>query len=349
MHFQYSCSQCHEPMEFDKKNAILRCRNCNITEEIPGYLSEFPSFSTHIEKDTYDDEQARQYVCNNCHAVLVTDNHTSLEKCYFCGQPMHPGERMSGDFAPTRIIPFSISYKEAKKSYRKWRRNMIFAPKEYGKQKQKAKLVGLYLPFWLYDMEEQQEAFLHTANIKKWKEGKEKITETSRYELYRQADLTLKHIPQAASGMFSKKMLEKLMPYDYTALKKFSLQDLNLHHAEQYNSTQDESLSDAKKQADHLTDIFLKESAASYQEISIKEKEGNTSLLSAQYTLLPVWTVRYDYRDSEYTFLMNGQTGKVAGNPPLSLPKLAVGFGLIATFLFIFLRIFTALLGGPVL
>ena len=122
-----------------------------------------------------------------------------------------------------------------------------------------------------------------------------------------------------------------------------------LHYAEQYTSTQDENLSDAKKQADHLTDIFLKESAASYQEISLKEKEGDTSLLSAQYTLLPVWAVRYDYRDSEYTFLMNGQTGKVAGNPPLSLPKLAVGFGLIATFLFIFLRIFTALLGGPVL
>ena len=85
------------------------------------------------------------------------------------------------------------------------------------------------------------------------------------------------------------------------------------------------------------------------QFLSLKEKEGDTSLLSAQYTLLPVWAVRYDYRDSEYTFLMNGQTGKVAGNPPLSLPKLAVGFGLIATFLFIFLRIFTALLGGPVL
>lgn len=67
-----------------------------------------------------------------------------------------------------------------------------------------------------------------------------------------------------------------------------------------------------KKQADHLTDIFLKESAASYQEISIKEKEGNTSLLLHNISLLPVWTVRYDYRDSEYTFLMNGQTGKVA-------------------------------------
>ena len=67
-------------------------------------------------------------------------------------------------------------------------------------------------------------------------------------------------------------MLPAVLPYHIT--KK----------AEQYNSTQDESLSDAKKQADHLTDIFLKESAASYQEISIKEKEGNTSLLSAQYT-----------------------------------------------------------------
>lgn len=349
MHFQYSCSQCHEPMEFDKKNAILRCTSCNIAEKIPGYLSEFSSFSTHVERDTYDDEQARQYVCHSCHAVLVTDNHTSLEKCYFCGQPMRPGERMSGDLAPTRLIPFSISYKEARRCYRKWRRNMIFAPKEYGKQKRKAKLVGIYLPFWLYDVKEQKEALLHTANIKKWKEGKDKITETSHYELYRQADLTLKHIPQPASGMFSKKLIENIMPYDYTALKRFSLQDINSHYAEQYAASHDDRLSDALQQADSLTDVFFKEDAASYQEISLEEKAGDTSVLSSQYALFPVWTVRYDYRDSEYTFLMNGQTGKVAGNPPLSVLKLAVGFGLTATFLFLFLRILTVLLGGPVL
>lgn len=38
-------------MEFDKKNAFYDVETVNITEEIPGYLSEFPSFSTHIEKD----------------------------------------------------------------------------------------------------------------------------------------------------------------------------------------------------------------------------------------------------------------------------------------------------------
>ena len=105
----------------------------------------------------------------------------------------------------------------------------------------------------------------------------------------------------------------------------------------------------AKLNIIEVADEKIPDNASEKEMEQIKEKEGNTSLLSAQYTLLPVWTVRYDYRDSEYTFLMNGQTGKVAGNPPLSLPKLAVGFGLIATFLFIFLRIFTALLGGPVL
>lgn len=349
MHFQYSCSQCHEPMEFDAKNALLRCKKCNITEEIPGYLPEFPSFSTHVEKDTYDDEQARQYVCHNCHTILVTDNHTSLEKCFFCGQPMRPGERMSGDLAPTRIIPFSISYKDAKRSYRKWRCNMIFAPKEYGRQKKKAQLIGLYLPFRLYDIKEQQEAFLHATTIKKWKEEKDKITETSHYELYRQADLTLKHIPEPASKIFSKKVLKDIMPYDYTALKKFSLQDISSHYAEQYAATQDKSLSDALQQAEHLTDSFFIENAFSCQEVSIEEKEGDASVLSSQYALLPVWTVRYDYRDSEYTFLMNGQTGKVAGNPPLSPSKLVIGFGLAATFIFLFLRILTVLLGGPVL
>src|SRR5699024_11943615 len=43
----------------------------------------------------------------------------------------------------------------------------------------------------------------------------------------------------------------------------------------------------------------------------------------AEYVLLPVWMISYDYKQSEHIFAMNGQTGKVVGNPPLSKGRIA--------------------------
>ena len=38
-------------------------------------------------------------------------------------------------------------------------------------------------------------------------------------------------------------------------------------------------------------------------------KRIDTTLKQADYVLLPVWMVHYDYNKSEHTFAMNGQTG----------------------------------------
>ena len=38
--------------------------------------------------------------------------------------------------------------------------------------------------------------------------------------------------------------------------------------------------------------------------------------------LLPVWFMTYNYKDKMYEFAINGQTGKLAGTPPLDKGKL---------------------------
>lgn len=40
--------------------------------------------------------------------------------------------------------------------------------------------------------------------------------------------------------------------------------------------------------------------------------------------MLPVWFMTYRYRDKIYEFAINGQTGKLAGTPPLDKKKLAL-------------------------
>ena len=41
---------------------------------------------------------------------------------------------------------------------------------------------------------------------------------------------------------------------------------------------------------------------------------------------MPFWFLNYKYAGKTYTFAMNGQTGKVAGTPPVSRFKLVLIF-----------------------
>ena len=46
-----------------------------------------------------------------------------------------------------------------------------------------------------------------------------------------------------------------------------------------------------------------------------------------EYTLMPIWLLNYKHKGKKYTYAMNGHTGKVYGELPLSFPRLGVLFG----------------------
>ena len=43
-----------------------------------------------------------------------------------------------------------------------------------------------------------------------------------------------------------------------------------------------------------------------------------------KYLLLPVWISSFQYKDKVYHFMINGQTGKVSGETPISWIKVAI-------------------------
>ena len=63
------------------------------------------------------------------------------------------------------------------------------------------------------------------------------------------------------------------------------------------------------------------------------------------YAMLPVWFMTYIHRGKKYFFALNGQTGKVAGIPPVSSKKLA----LLGAGLFLIFAVFGGLIGGSVI
>ena len=83
-------------------------------------------------------------------------------------------------------------------------------------------------------------------------------------------------------------------------------------------------------------------------------KEGrqeNTKLqeLNLHYAMLPVWFLHYSYNGKDYDFCMNGQTGEVAGIPPVSRLKRIVLFFTVLVIVAAIVRLIAGLiLGGLV-
>jgi len=349
MVIQYKCPDCGADMIFDSATGGLHCSSCGHEEKIEGYQKEYESYEPHFHNATFEDEDTRQYQCRNCGAVLFTEKRTSAAICSFCGSPMILGDRLTGNYAPTKVIPFSISKEEAEKAFHKWCKKLRFSPKEFAEGSRIKEITGMYVPFWLYDLRGQGEAHLHCTRTHIFNRGDEEVTETSHFDVYRQVDLTLKDVPADASEKMADNLMDSLEPFDYSAMKEFQTPYLAGFLSEKYSFTDKEMLPRVTKRANEYMDEFIRSTVQGYDSVTFENRDYHIGQLSSEYALFPVWMVYYDYNDAEYTFAMNGQTGKLAGDPPRSVPKIATSIGLLTLFIFLVCRFITILSGGPLL
>ena len=61
----------------------------------------------------------------------------------------------------------------------------------------------------------------------------------------------------------------------------------------------------------------MRESVRGYVAVVQREKQMQLCRGKVQYALLPVWLLNTRWKDKQYTFAMNGQTGKFIGDLPM--------------------------------
>ena len=59
----------------------------------------------------------------------------------------------------------------------------------------------------------------------------------------------------------------------------------------------------------------LRETIDGYSEVHTKAENINIDIRKAHYALLPVWMLHTRWNDKDFLFAMNGQTGKLIGDP----------------------------------
>lgn len=143
--------------------------------------------------------------------------------------------------------------------------------------------------------------------------------------------------------------MDKLEPYQYSNLKDFNMPYLAGYISEKYDFDDEQILPRIKERVGNYVEDYIRSTIGGYTTVNFNRKDINIRKRKADYTLMPVWMVCYDYKKAEHIFAMNGQTGKVVGKPPLSKGKIAAWFSGISVASFIILRVITLLMGGQIL
>lgn len=357
---QYKCPNCGADMAFDSTTGMLHCDSCGRNENIedmPKYDSntDSSSYRNYKEKDktedsyksnTFGDDEIHEYHCQNCGAVLITDKDTTATTCSFCGAGVVLTDRLMGNLAPAKVIPFSISKEQAQDAFKKWCKKGLLTPKGFMTADRIKSITGIYVPFWLFDLNGQGEVDATCTKVRTYPMGDYICTDTSYYRVYRQVDLNYLKVPADASSKMNDELMDKLEPYNYCNLKDFNMPYLAGYIAEKYNYNDRELLPRVQERIDEYIDAYIHSTIKGYATTSIDNRNINILERHADYVLLPVWMVCYDYKQSEHIFAMNGQTGKIVGKPPLSTGKIAGWFAGISAASFIVMQIITLLLGG---
>jgi predicted RNA-binding Zn-ribbon protein involved in translation (DUF1610 family) len=323
-------------MEYDSESGMLHCLSCGSEQKIEAApeIEEEPLVVEPFDGSTIPNEtepsqefeekeptvygEEQEFFCKGCGASIVTEPEISATHCPYCGAAVAFRARLSGQYAPDKVIPFTVSKEEAKAFYKKWARNGLLTPKDFMTEKRLGEIKGIYVPFWLYDMSADAEADCLCSKKRSYRQGDYIYHETKYYHVYRRANLMYRKVPADASVKMDDETMDCLEPYDYRRLRKFAPEYLAGYQAEKYGIDAEGLLPRAKERVRKYVDKYLADSIRGYATTTYQKKECIMSRAQEYYALLPVWVLNYEYKGEKKTYTMNGQTGKIVGKPPVS-------------------------------
>ena len=341
----YQCPNCGAGLAFDAAEQKFCCEFC---------LSEFTEdqiSQTETEEVRQEREQARQayndsmneYSCPNCGAQVVADEHTAADYCYYCHNPVVLVGKLSGQMRPDRVVPFQYDKEQAKQRFLKFASKKWFVPRNFFSASQVEKITGVYYPFWITDADTEGSLEADATRLRVWRVGNVEYTETSKFKIRRSGNIHFEDITSSAFSEADKNMLEGVLPYPSEALQEFSMPYLSGYVAKKRDIEREALNGEIKSRMNNYAETLLKRTVSGYSTTSVQDLDLKILKSHWEYSLLPVWVLTYRSKKGKvYTYAMNGYTGKVYGELPVSFAKLGI---LLASVTAVLTPIFM-LLGG---
>ena len=325
---EYKCPNCNADLKFDPATQKLTCEYCMSSFTV----EEIKKLCAAAENSIPDEAQVQSqqdfeghtqlFHCASCGADIMCDDQQTALFCYYCHNPVILAGKMTGKYKQSKVIGFKITKEAADDSFTKWVGKRMFIPKDFKTSKQLEKLTGLYVPFWIADCSIDADYRAIGKKIRTWTSGSYRYTETSEYRVVRRADISVDGIPADGESKIDDLLMEAIEPFDYSELKDFSMSYLSGFFADKYDVDKAEVFPRIRDRAEKAGKGVVQSSIEHYNVLVPSVQKYDILKTDWQYMMLPVWFMTYKYKGNMYEFAINGQTGKIAGTPPLDKLKL---------------------------
>jgi hypothetical protein len=151
--------------------------------------------------------------------------------------------------------------------------------------------------------------------------GDETVVTTRHYKVRRAGNVEFRAIPVDGSTKMPDAYMDAIEPYDYSALEEFKLAYLPGYFADQFDVDADTSFARAKERIHNSACDSMRSTVGFYETCVPVHTRVNVTRGDTRYALMPVWMLSTKYRDKNYLFAVNGQTGKMVGELPISWGK----------------------------
>ncbi len=308
----YKCLNCQAPLAFDPESGQWKCDYCF------GRFTKEELDRVYQEESIEEMKKLSSYHCNNCGAEIVADETTAATFCIYCKSPSLIQERFHGEFHPRYIIPFKLKKDEAEALYKEWMKKKLFAPRAFKQDEEIEKIKGVYVPFWLFDCDAHGNIQGQATKVKTWTSGDYRYTNTKYYYIERQGIGCYENIPVDGSTKFDDKYVQLIEPYNYQEMQEFSMHYITGFFAEKYDVDAIQSQEVVKERVQEYITDRLKNTVSGYTTFSVKNRKSNVKNATESYAMLPIYLLVNEFNDEKYMFLVNGQTGTIAGETPIS-------------------------------
>ena len=343
---QYKCPCCDGAIEFDSTLQKMKCPYCG-TEFETETLKSFDEVLNNAPEEnmTWDTaagaqwqegetEGLRSYICNTCGGEIVADETTGATECPFCGNPVIMTGQFAGNLKPDLVIPFKVDKKAAMAALQNHYKGKVLLPKVFKDQNHIKEVKGIYVPVWLFDTDANAYVRYKTTRIRHWSDSQYRYTETSHYLVTRGGDIGFANVPVDGSTKMDDALMESIEPFKIEEAVDFQTAYLSGFLADKYDVDAEASIARANQRIKESTETAFASTVVGYH--TVVPVSSNIQLQNgrSRYALYPVWILNTQWNGEKFTFAVNGQTGKIAGDLPMdkgAFRKWFLGIGVAAT------------------
>lgn len=332
---QNRCPNCGGELIYDAKLKKIRCIHCESVfdkKDIKGQTN------AHEQQD-YFDMDVTLYTCPTCGAEISSIENAAVDYCLYCGSFVTLNKSIKKVKKPDYIIPFSKTKDQCRNAYKRMISKKIFAPKEFRDDAFLDGFKGIYVPFWSYEY-----TYGPKISIEGLKESRHgNYIHKQKYNITCDVSNAQKEVSFDASSNFDDRMARAISPFDYTKRQAYDTSYVFGYFAD----TADVQSETYTKQAKELArDQIWNDISRDRQVLHGHPVRPNDFTFDvdmrldqkSKLTMIPIWFLTWKKGNRIAYSLVNGDTGKIYSEIPVSIGRYLLFSLLLAIPIFIALN-----------